>query len=108
MYDDPSFIYYDAAKNNKVGSVVKFLTNTSPANIYPTLKIGSGEKKIIINVLFERKNSSEYGNTSDKVALGLRFVDPPMLKNGQWSYMFQSVVIFTPKQGLFDLENYPS
>ena len=45
MYDDPSFIYYDAAKNNKVGSVVKFLTNTSPANIYPTLKIGPGEKK---------------------------------------------------------------
>ena len=88
-------------KNNFSISKVRFLSNTQPSNIYPTLKINKGEVKIIIETLLVR-NFTWTGGASEKSVLGLYIVNPRMSTNTDWRYFFNSVVIFTPKPGLFD------
>jgi len=88
-------------KDNHSGSKIRFLTNTLPSNIYPTLKINKGEKKIIVETLMMR-NTTWTNGAADKSTVGLHLVNPPMTKYGEFRYMFRSVVIFTPKPGLFD------
>ena len=84
-------------------SKVKFLTNTFSANIYPTLKINPGETKCIIETSLERDpNGDAFGKISDRAALNLYLVTPKILDDDGWSHMFYSVIIFTPKPGLFD------
>jgi len=95
----------DVLKNNHTASKIRFLTNTEPSNIYPTLKINKGEKKIIVETLMLRRTTWTNG-AAEKSTVGLHLVNPPMTKSSDWRYMFHSVVIFTPKPGLFD-ENGP-
>ena len=109
LYENPSKIGYNSYTSDGGGSVVRFLTNTSPSNIYPTLKINSGEVKIIIETLIERQNgTSEYKNISDQESVGTHFINPTIRSSSStWSQMLHSVVIFTPKPGLFS-ETAPS
>ena len=84
-------------------SRIRFLTNTLPSNIYPTLKINKGDEKIIVETLL-LCNSTWTNGATEKSTVGLHLVNPPMTKNSDWRYMFHSVIIFTPKDGLFDDE----
>ena len=104
LYESPSKVGYNSYTDDGLSSSVRFLTNTSPSNIYPTLKINPGDVKIIIETLMERDNSgTQYKGISDKAAFGLYLVTPKSIgDNDSWSHMFHSVVIFTPKPGLFD------
>ena len=100
-------------------SSVKQLSNVSPSEIYPTLKIGENEEKIIVEVnLFNAlhvMNENEYVESDKQEALAkkafkCRLVAPRPLEksvNDTKGWYFPSVVIFTPKPGLFD-ETPPS
>lgn len=112
---DPANEHFSTAPNpTNSGStiqVVKAGQNKNPADIWPTLKIADGEEKIMIETKIER-NPSQYKNMSgqtlsNKQALGFLLLDPKYSKNGQWNQLFHSVVIFTPKPGLFS-ETAPS
>ena len=75
--------------------------NVSPSNIYETLKINEGEEKIIIECLIF--NYTVYKNLEGKYipakeALGLKLLSPKAI--GGTGFL-NSVVIFTPKPGLF-------
>ena len=92
-------------KSGHVGRV-RFLSNTAPSNIYPTLKINKGEEKIIVEAALYRNTT--WNPSTEKAALGLYLVNPPRMASGSnWRYMFYSVVIFTPKKGLFVGEDGP-
>ena len=90
---------------------------TTPSDIYPTLKIGENDEKIIVEVnLFNAistMNENNYVETDKqatlaKKAFNCRLVTPKPLKTGvTQGWYFSSVVIFTPKPGLFDPDNPP-
>ena len=102
-------------------STVKNLSNVSPSEIYPTLRIGENEKKIIVEVnLFSGHSimnpngyveSDKYPTIAQK-AFKCRLVAPKALVKptsaNQSGWYFSSVVIFTPKPGLFDPDNPPA
>lgn len=87
--------------------------DVAPSNIYPTLKIGEGEEKIIIeaNIFNSNKtmNANDYVESDRQEALAkkafnCKLVAPkPFTKNvnATQGWYFNSVVIFTPKLGLF-------
>ena len=98
--------------NNNYG-VVKHKTNVTPKDIYPTLKINEGEVRIIIECpLFCRAESmslnayaaSDNQDTRAKKAFNCRLVTPKASYkyNDEFAFYFPSIVIFTPKQDLFD------
>lgn len=92
---------------------------TTPSDIYPTLKIGDNDEKIIVEVnLFNAShvmNANNYVETDKQATLAnkafnCRLVTPkPLSKNANSTqgWYFDSVVIFTPKPGLFDPNNPP-
>ena len=104
---------------NSAYTVVKAGTDVEPSTIYPTLKIKEGEVKIIIEVQFvndaSRMKLSDYVPSDDqptraKKAFGCRLITPKNFFNlheRQGKY-FPSVVIFTPKKGLFTDTRPPS
>ncbi|MBO4405861.1 MAG: hypothetical protein J5821_03955 [Alphaproteobacteria bacterium] len=107
----PSKVGVDAAFFGR--SNVKELTNASPSEIYPTLKIKPDEIKIIIECAVFYQQGSAYGFTdgrsstdvSPSEAFGLRLykLSPPKTRAGMNICLyFHSAVIFTPKPGLFD------
>ncbi len=79
--------------SNKGYSNIQWGNDVDPSAIYPTLTMSEGGK-IIIETQF-RLNSG-----SAKTAFGLHLVNPPS-KVPDNSRYFSSVVIFTPKPGLF-------
>ena len=93
---------------------------STPSDIYPTLKIGENEEKIIVEVnIFNAShvmNANNYVETDKqatlaKKAFNCRLVTPKPLKTEAAStqgWYFDSVVIFTPKPGLFDPDNPPA
>ncbi len=93
-------------------SVVKRKTNVDPAEIYPTLKVNEGEDKIIIECpLFCREHTMSLGayaasdnqDTRAKKAFNCRLATPKAsYKENLFGFYFPSVIIFTPKKGLFD------
>ncbi len=100
---------HDLSKIKNVG------TNVSPSQIYPTLKIGPGEVKIIVEALIffqlDFKDINGKSGYTSREIFGCRLVAPKIWKNGNYSQLdnyasrgafFNSVVIFTPKPGLFD------
>ena len=98
--------------DNSNYGVVRKKTDVSPTDIYPTLKINEGEVKIIIECpLFCRERTmsldayvaSDSQDTRAKKAFNCRLVTPKATyKTSQYGFYFNSVVIFTPKPGLFD------
>jgi hypothetical protein len=75
-------------------SLVNTGSNVDPSKIYPDLRIQKGEVKILIEIAF---HNYEY-NIPAKKAFGFFVLNPP--KSGDNIY-FNTVVIFTPKPGLF-------
>jgi len=76
-------------------SSIKYGTNVTPSSIYPTLKINKGESKILIDVnLYSEPSSHDH-----KKVFGLYLVKPKT--SFAAARLFDSVVIFTPKPGLF-------
>ena len=102
-------------KESPYSSLIKFKSNAAPSEIYPTLKVSSGEEKIIVESTimfrpaFARYDGSKPG--SAKKAFGYFLLNPkPETKAStseaqEWHY--HSVVIFTPRAGLFN-ENPPT
>jgi len=93
------------------GSPVRYKTDVTPSEIYPSLKIEPGHDKVIIVTDLYRKSSftkPDGKSLSNKQAFGLYLVDPKHLdENSNIWYFFHSVVIFEPKKGLFDPDNPP-
>ncbi len=93
---------------------IKELANVSPSEIYPTLKIGKDQIKIIIEcTLWTGRGSNHFftdGTSFSKIshsqAFGLRLfkISPPKTRDeyDNTELFFHSVVIFEPKDGLFD------
>ena len=104
----PDTLEITLVRKQHSASIVKYLTNTSPSNIYPTLKIDKeGDEKIIIeNSLMT--HPSLRGGATVKATCGLYLVNPPMTTRGDYFDMFHSIVIFTPKPGLFDEDGPPT
>lgn len=109
-------------KENKVRqdaswSTVRWGTNVAPSSIYPTLKINEGEIKILMETQIvndgTRMNLNDYVSTDDqatraKKAFNLRLISPKScINDGSQGRCFSTVVIFTPKPGLFS-ETAPS
>ncbi len=100
--------------NLLVRTNVKILSNASPSEIYPTLKINPGEIKIIIECALFYHQAKDYfftdgrrtSNVSPSEAFGLNLfkLSPPIARDGyaNQNVYFHSAVIFTPKPGLFD------
>ena len=96
-------------------SSINMGTNLQPSQIHPNLKIKSGEIKIIVeapiflNTTYSKDINGKSGYTS-REAFGCRLVSPKRRLNStdeRRGGYFNSVVIFTPKPGLFD-ETPPS
>ncbi len=94
-------------------SIVRFGTEAEPSSIYPTLKINEGEVKIIVEVTpwctKDQMSTSDYNASDDqstcaRKAFRCRLVTPKVVGSANY---FNSVVIFTPKPGLFT-ETAPS
>lgn len=89
------------------GSIVNWGTNVEPSSIYPTLKINEGDAKIIVechlladadSMSSNDYNPSDNPETCARKAFRLWSVTPKTANNARY---FNSVVIFTPKPGLF-------
>ena len=96
---DPSNVVID--QDGLERSNVKRLSNALPTEIYPALKINPGETKIILECAVHYYNT----DVPCSRAFGLRLLklSPPALRAGSNdAIFFPSVVIFTPKPGLFD------
>ena len=108
-------IHHTGENYNKY-CAVKHKTNVAPKDIYPTLKINEGDDdKIIIECLFFCRDvtmslnayaASDNQYTRAKKAFNCMLVTPRTIYNGGanfgFGFYFPSVVIFTPKKGLFD------
>lgn len=97
--------------NDYLISVVRYKTNVPPAQIYPGLTIKPGEVKIIIDAIIYY-HSGYWGakGLSPRDVFGFKVITPKFRneKTGsisggcnQNTGFFNSVVIFTPKTGLF-------
>lgn len=116
----PAKLKYESYTNTHDVSVVNMGTNVQPSQIYPTLKIGPGEVKIIVEALiFFKTDAKDINGKSGYTArevFGCLMASPRQVKNANaGNYVndmsrggyFNSVVIFTPKSGLFS-ETAPS
>lgn len=109
-YNVSTITYNTSTSADEPASSVRFLKNTTAASIHPSLNIAANEKKIIVETFIKRiSNNTQYGSMNNKTALGLYIVDPPhIFKNGTTECMFHSVVVFTPKEGLFTTSPPPT
>jgi len=102
---------------NSAYTVIKGKTNVEPSAIYPTLKINEGEVKILVEVQLVNDPSRMNPNgpmpdtrtDRSRIAFGCRLIAPKTFfsANTIQGRYFPSVVIFTPKPGLFS-ETAPS
>ena len=86
-------------------SSVRFLKNVDPSKIYKSLKITPNEEgKIIIEsmILKEDNWKNLNGISTIKQVMGLYLAEPSKMRMDSFSYLFHSVVIFTPRLGLFN------
>lgn len=106
-YNNPDLLNncYTYASTDSAGSSVRYKTEVIPSEIYPTLKIDSGVNKIILEIAILRDSSNKNygkGSITDKQAFSLHLVNPKKRTWDRYLYFFTSVIIFTPKPGLFD------
>jgi hypothetical protein len=105
----PKSIWYTCTSGDHNGSKVRYSsTAVTPSQIYPTLKMGSDdnttEEKIIIDVcIFTDSKIRPMGKSTEKQIFGLNLVTPPfrLYKTNQFHFYCHSIVIFSPKKGLF-------
>lgn len=105
-----SDMHWDRGTGSYSHTPVSWRTNSSPSLIHPLLKINPGEKKIILAVTFivhpNWKNAS--GQSSSKQKFQFNLLNPKV-KGAITAFhtCFSSVVIFTPKLGLFSEAEAP-
>ncbi len=110
----PNQIWYKCTSGDHNGSKVRYYDQAViPSQIYPTLKMGTGdnttEEKIIIELcLFTDKNIRPTGKSTEKQILGFNLLTPSSILYDKFHFYFYSVVIFTPKKGLFSNSCPPS
>ncbi len=110
----PRNIWYTCTSGDHAGSKIRYYSSgVDPSVIWPMLKMSSGdntsEEKILIEVcLFTDSSIRPAGKSTDKQILGLKLLTPSCLINKQWCFYFHSVVIFTPRNGLFTNSCPPS
>jgi hypothetical protein len=81
-------------------SIVNMGNGVDPSKIYPDLRIQKGETKILVEISFHYSNFSDGRNSVNvpvKTAFGFFVLNIPKSNN----IYFNTVVIFTPKPGLF-------
>ena len=102
----PATMHCGPNSNGWSYSSIKYLSNTDPKNIHPSLKINEGEKKIIIESLFywisSYKNLEGIAKSTLKEAVNCYLATPTSINSSSTHSFFHSVSIFTPKPGLFD------
>lgn len=107
----PETLRHDVTQAGVSNSIINYKTNASASEIYPNLKINSGDIKVIVELFSEWSASykDNVGNqkSSLREALGLHVATSRYRGSGNPYYFFNTVVIFTPKPGLFD-ETAPS
>jgi hypothetical protein len=90
-------------------SIVKYKQNANPSEIYKDLRINEGEVKILVECssMYPSKSGDRYfsdgrgcSNVSPREAFGFWALTPKSQSPNGWGY-FNTVVIFTPKPGLF-------
>ena len=96
--------------NDNTGTVVRYKTEVPPSEIYSGLKINPGEVKIIVDSCLyrnsDRMTTLEGTFPSHKEAFGFYLLNPKHVDESSKShYFFHSVIIFTPKPGLFSETN---
>ncbi|MDR2781235.1 MAG: hypothetical protein LBB21_02125 [Holosporaceae bacterium] len=92
-----------------VGSIVRYRTDSDPSSIYPGLKIASNEIKIIVECSFCYHQYSNWSFSNNTLcssvpiekAMGFYFMQLKRKTQRMEDYL-STVVIFTPKSGLFD------
>ena len=97
----PSTIRHETYTYTHDVSAINMGTNLQPSQIYPTLKIKPGEVKIIVETLLFYETSQK----APREVFGCLLASPKRRQNGtsqKRGGYFNSVVIFTPKSGLFD------
>ncbi len=101
-----SNLHWDVGTGGYSHLTVQCRTNSSPSSIHPMLKINPGETKVILEVTFianpNWKNALE--ESSDNQKLKFYLLNPRVAAGNGNSFhtLLTSVVIFTPKSGLFD------
>ena len=108
---NPSSWYIGNITSDAISSAVTYSANAVPAeNIHPSLKIKEGDKKIILetNIYWNQsyKNGEDKSVNTAGEAFGCFQASPKHLPKHNWLY-FDSVVIFTPQEGLFSEEEAP-
>lgn len=103
----PKTLHHDVTRAGVSNSIIKYKSNVLPEEIYSQLKINFNDVKIIIE-LFSQWSASYTDNVGNKKsslkeALGLYIATPKHIGTNPASF-FNTVVIFTPKPGLFDDE----
>ena len=106
----PKKLNHDMTRAGVGNSIIKYKSNVLPEEIYSQLKINSGDIKILIE-LFSQWSASYTNNVGNKKnslkeALELYIATPKQVRTNPASF-FNTVVIFTPKPGLFDPDNPP-
>ena len=99
-YCKADWTVYSAVNNSKKFSfVVKRKTNVNPSEITPNLKIKEGEVKIILECSMLLLQT----NINTRTAFDFLIYSPRFYKlsNSAHRYFFTSILIFTPKPGLF-------
>ncbi|MCR4623204.1 MAG: pilus assembly protein [Alphaproteobacteria bacterium] len=105
----PEKIWYACTSEDYAGSKVRYSsTAVAPSQIYSTLEMGAGsnttEEKIVVDIcLLTDSTIRPSGKSAERQILGLYQAMPPFLTNSddRFRFYFHSVVIFTPKKGLF-------
>ena len=110
--ESPGAVVFGSSAVNRTN--IKKLSNASPSEIYPTLKIEKDQIKIIIEcTLWTNRGSTHFftdgtpfSSISHSQAFGFHLLklSPPKTRDGynNTEAFFHSAVIFTPKPGLFD------
>lgn len=110
----PKNIWYTCTSGDHKGSKIRYYDEAvEPSQIYPTLKMKEGdntnEEKILIEVcLFTDNRIRPTGKTTEKQILGFYAANPSSLLYDRFRFYFFSVVIFTPKKGLFSDSRPPA
>jgi hypothetical protein len=95
---------------NHYDSIIRTLKNVSPEQIYKGLKISGEEIKIMVECAVIRITDSHYelsdgrkmNAISDQEAFGFFMLNPQKVVGGSGSVFYNTIVIFTPRPGLFD------
>jgi hypothetical protein len=105
FYSDGGTIFCDIPSTNQhSGSIIKCEQDVNPSEIYKDLTIKEGEVKVLIECSLYHHSGlirTDGRGCSPREAFGFWMLTPKLQSQNDCGY-FNTVVIFTPKPGLFD------